>query len=132
MIGLDTNVLLRYLVQDDPRHSPRATEIIEQRLTDQQPGFVSLVCILEVVWVLRGLFKRSRQQIANDIEMLLAADTLEVQNEQEVYYAVVSLRNGIGTFEDALIGSLGVWRGCSATLTFDEDAAKRLHGFQLA
>ena len=128
----DTNVLLRYLVQDDPRHSPRATEIIEQRLTDQQPGFVSLVCILEVVWVLRGLFKRSRQQIANDIEMLLAADTLEVQNEQEVYYAVVSLRNGIGTFEDALIGSLGVWRGCSATLTFDEDAAKRLHGFRLA
>ena len=64
--------------------------------------------------------------------MLLAADTLEVQNEQEVYYAVVSLRNGAGTFEDALIGSLGVWRGCSATLTFDEDAAKRLHGFQLA
>ena len=77
-------------------------------------------------------FKRSRQEIANDIEMLLAADTLEVQNEQEVYYAVVSLRNGIGTFEDALIGSLGAWRGCSATLTFDEGAAKRLHGFQLA
>ena len=132
MIGLDTNVLLRYLVQDDPRHSPRATEIIERRLTEQEPGFVSLVCILEVVWVLKSLFKRSSQQIANDIEMLLAADTLEVQNEQEVYYAVVSLRNGIGTFEDALIGSLGVWRGCSATLTFNEDAAKQLHGFQLA
>jgi predicted nucleic-acid-binding protein len=64
--------------------------------------------------------------------MILAADTLEVQNEQEVYTAVVSLRNGIGSFEDALIGALGVWRGCSATLTFDEDAAKRLHGFQLA
>ena len=49
--------------------------------------------------------------LANDLEMLLAADTLEVQNEQEVYLAVVALRNGIGTFEDALIGSLGVWRG---------------------
>ena len=135
MIGLDTNLLLRYLVQDDPTQSPRATEIgeiFERRLTEDEPGFVSLVSILEVVWVLKSLFKRSRQQIANDIEMLLAADTLEVQNEQEVYYAVVSLRNGIGTFEDALIGSLGVWRGCSATLTFDEDAAKQLHGFQLA
>jgi predicted nucleic-acid-binding protein len=131
MIGLDTNVLLRYLAQDDPKQSPRATEIVERRLTEQQPGFVSLVTILEVVWVLRSLFKRSRQQIANDIEMLLAADTLEVQNEQEVYLAVVSLRNGIGTFEDALIGSLGAWRGCSTTLTFDENAAKRLHGFQL-
>ena len=135
MIGLDTNLLLRYLVQDDPTQSPRATEIgeiFERRLTEDEPGFVSLVSILEVVWVLKSLFKRSRQEIANDIEMLLAADTLEVQNEQEVYYAVVSLRNGIGTFEDALIGSLGVWRGCWATLTFDEDAAKRLHGFQLA
>ena len=132
MIGLDTNVLLRYLAQDDPTHSPRATEIVERSLTVQEPGFVSLVSILEVVWVLKSLFKCSRQQIANDIEMLLAADTLEVQNEQEVYYAVVSLRNGIGTFEDALIGALGVWRGCSATLTFDEDAARRLHGFQLA
>ena len=131
-MGLDTNVLLRYLTQDDPKHTPRATEIIERRLTEQEPGFVSIVSILEIVWVLKSLFKRSRQQIANDIEMLLAADTLEVQNEQEVYYAVVSLRNGIGTFEDALIGALGAWMGCSATLTFDEGAAKRLHGFQLA
>jgi predicted nucleic-acid-binding protein len=131
MIGLDTNVLLRYIAQDDPKQSPRATEIMERRLTEQEPGFVSLVTILEVVWVLKSLFKRSRQEIANDIEMLLAADTLEVQNEQEVYLAVVSLRNGIGTFEDALIGSLGSWRGCSATLTFDGDAAKRLHGFRL-
>jgi predicted nucleic-acid-binding protein len=131
MIGLDTNVLLRYLAQDDLKQSPRATEIIERRLTQQEPGFVSLVTVLEVVWVLKSLFKRTRQEIANDIEMLLAADTLEVQNEQEVYLAVVALRNGSGTFEDALIGSLGAWRGCSATLTFDEGAAKRLHGFQL-
>jgi len=131
MMGLDTNVLLRYLAQDDPRQSRRATEIVERRLTEQEPGFVSLVTILEVAWVLKSLFKRSRHEIANDIEMLLAADTLEVQNEQEVYLAIVSLRNGIGTFEDALIGSLGIWRRCSATLTFDKDAAKRLHGFQL-
>ena len=132
MIGLDTNVLLRYLAQDDPLLSHRATEIVEQRLTEQERVFVSLVSILEAVWVLKSLFKRSRQEIANDIEMLLAADTLEIQNEQEVYFAVVALRNGAGKFEDALIGSLGVWRGCSATWTFDEDAAKRLHGFQLA
>jgi predicted nucleic-acid-binding protein len=132
MIGLDTNVLLRYLTQDDPAHSARATEIIERRLTAEEPGFVSLVSVLEVAWVLKSLFKRSRQQIATDIEMLLAADTLEIQNEQEVYTALVALRNGWGTFEDALIGSLGAWRGCSATLTSDEDAAKKLPGFRLA
>ena len=131
MIGLDTNLLLRYLVQDDPTQSPLATEIIERRLTKQNPGFVSLVCILEIVWVLGALYKRSHLQMADHIEMILAADTLEVQNEQEVYQAVVALRSGTGTFEDALIGGLGIWRGCSATFTFDQNAAKRLRGFQL-
>lgn len=131
MIGLDTNVLLRFLVQDEPTQSPKATEVIERRLTAEDPGFVSLVCVLEIVWVLGTLYKRSRAQIADHIEMILAADTLEVQNEQEVYQAVIALRNGSGSFEDALIGALGAWRGCSATLTFDQNAAKRLNGFQL-
>jgi len=131
MIGLDTNILLRYLVQDDPVQSARATEIIT-RLTEQNPGSISLVTILETVRVLKSLHKRSRQEIANDIENVLAAGTLEVQNEQEVYQAVVAVRNGTGTFEDALIGSLGIWRGCATTLTFDEKAAQRLHGFSLA
>jgi len=131
MIALDTNVLLRYLAQDDPVQSPKATEIIEGRLSARSPGFVSLVCILEIVWVLGSLYKRTRGEIAQHIEMILAADSLEVQNEQEVYQAVVALRNGTGSFEDALIGAIGVWRGCSATLTFDEKAAKRLDGFRL-
>ena len=131
MIGLDTNIMLRYLVQDDPAQSPKATEVIERRLTKEDPGFVSLVCILEIVWVLGSLYKRSRVEIAKHVEMILAADTLQVQNEQEVYQAVVALRNGSGTFEDALVGALGSWWGCSATLTFDEGAARRLNGFRL-
>jgi len=131
MNALDTNVLLRYLAQDDPVQSSKATEIIERRLSVRNPGFVSLVCILEIVWVLGSLYKRTRGQIAQHIEMILAADGLEVQNEQEVYQAVIALRNGTGSFEDALIGSIGLWKGCSATLTFDEWAAKRLHGFRL-
>ncbi len=131
MIGLDTNVLLRYLVQDDPAQSRRATEIIEKRLTLEEPGFVSLVTVVEIVWVLKSLFGRSRQEIAGDLEMILAADTLEVQNELEVYQAVVALRSESGTFEDALIGALGIWRGCSTTVTFDQKAAQKLHGFSL-
>jgi predicted nucleic-acid-binding protein len=131
MIALDTNVLLRYLAQDDPVQSPKAADIIERRLSARNPGFVSLVCILEIVWVLGSLYKRTRGEIAQHIEMILAADSLEVQNEQEVYQAVVALRNGTGSFEDALIGSIGLWKGCSATLTFDENAAKRLNGFRL-
>ena len=132
MIALDTNVLLRYLTQDDPAQSLKATGMsIERRLTLENPGFVSLVSVLEIVWVLRSLYRRSQAQIADHLEMILAADTLQVQNEQEVYQAVVALRSGSGAFEDALIGALGLWWGCSATLTFDHDAAKRLTGFQL-
>lgn len=129
MIGLDTNLLLRYLTQDDPVQSPKATRVIE-RLTEEEPGFVSLVTILEIAWVRKSLYKRTPHEIADEIEMLLAADTLEVQNEQQVYHAVVALRR-TGEFEDALIGALGLWRGCSATLTFDDNASRRLPGFKL-
>jgi len=131
MIGLDTNVLVRYLADDDPVQSPRAVRFIERSLTRDEPGFVSLATILETVWVLKSLYRRSREEVATDIEMVLAADTLEVQNEQEVYRAVLALRSGAGTFEDALIGSLGTWRGCTATLTFDAKAARRLPAFRL-
>jgi len=96
--------LLRYLRKTIQR-TPPCNGDHRTALDRTRTGLRQLGGILEVAWVLKSLFKRSRQEIANDIEMLLAADTLEVQNEQEVYYAVVSLRNGIGTFEDALIGS---------------------------
>ena len=129
MIALDTNLLLRYLTQDDPVQSPKATRVID-RLTEEEPGFISLVALLEIVWVRKSVYKRTAYEIADEIEMLLAADTLEVQNEQEVYQALVALRR-TGEFEDGLIGALGLWRGCSATLTFDDNAARRLHGFRL-
>jgi len=130
MIGLDTNVVLRYLLQDDPKQSRQANEIFEHRLSGENPGFLSLVTILEIVWVLRSLLRRSPAQIAAHIEHLLAADVLEVQNEQQVFEAAFALRRGAGEFEDCLIGSLDAWAGCSRTLSFDQKAA-RLPYFQL-
>lgn len=50
MIGLDTNVLVRYLAQDDPTQSPRATEIIEQEISKEKPGYISSVVLVETVW----------------------------------------------------------------------------------
>ena len=129
MIALDTNILLRYLTQDDPVQSPKANRVID-RLTEEEPGFISLVTILEIVWVRKSIYKRTAHEIADEVEMILAADSLEVQNEQEVYQAVIALRR-TDEFEDGLIGSLGLWRGCSATLTFDDNAARRLNGFRL-
>jgi predicted nucleic-acid-binding protein len=131
VIGLDTNVLVRYLTQDDPVQSLRATRIIERLLTEDRPGFISLVTIAETVWVLNRVYGLSELEIARAVERILQADTLMVQNEQEVFTATVILRAGAGSFSDALIGAVGSWAGCLSTLTFDRRAA-RLKGFELA
>jgi len=131
MKGLDTNILIRYLAQDDAAQSPLATQILEQYLSEQVPAFVSLITMVETVWVLSSHFKMSDAQVAAAIERLLAADALNIQNEQQVFQAMIALKNGTGTFSDALIGAMGLWAGCSSTLTFDEKAARTLTGFQL-
>jgi predicted nucleic-acid-binding protein len=130
MVGLDTNVILRYMLQDDPKQTPLANHIVDQVLSQENPGFITLVTVLEIVWVLRSLLKQTRTEIATHLENLLAADTLEVQNEQQVFEAVFALRRGTGEFEDALIGALNAWAGCPHTLTFDKRAL-RMPYFQL-
>lgn len=130
MIGLDTNVVLRYLLQDDPEQTRQANEIFHGRLSEGEPGYLSLVCVLEIVWVLRSLLRQSAAEIAGHVERLLAADSLVVQNEQQVFEAAFALKRGTGEFEDALIGVLNAWAGCEKTLTFDRRAG-RLAGFEV-
>jgi predicted nucleic-acid-binding protein len=129
MIGLDTNVLVRYLAQDDPTQSPRATEMIESQLTRQNPGFISLIAMAETVWVLGRSLKLKSVEVAELIERLLEVDELVIESEQEVFAAMIALKDGQGSFADALIGALGRKAGCSHTLTFDQKAL-RLPGFQ--
>jgi predicted nucleic-acid-binding protein len=128
MIGLDTNVLVRYLTQDDPIQSPQATELIEHRLTARNPGFISVVAMAETVWVLERAYGLNGDQIADAIERTLQASELMVENEQQVFAAMTTLREGRGSFADALIGALGTRAGCSHTATFDRGAL-RLPGF---
>ena len=130
MIGLDTNIVVRYLAQDDPVQSAKATQIFERRLTEEEPGFVSLVTMVETVWVLDTAYGLSSGEIAQAVERMLQADTLVVQNEQEVFTAMIALKSGQGSFADALVGALGRWVGCGSTLTFDKKAG-RLEGFVL-
>jgi predicted nucleic-acid-binding protein len=131
MIGLDTNVLIRYLVQDDPTQSARVTAIVEKRLTPANPGFVSTVVIVEAVWVLERVYRLARDQVADAIERILQIDVLIVENEAEVFTAMAALRDGLGSFADAMIAALGAKAGCSHTLTFDR-AALRIPGIKPA
>jgi predicted nucleic-acid-binding protein len=130
VIGLDTNILVRYLAQDDPVQSPKATEIIERRLTEENPGFLSIVAMVETVWVLDRAYGLARDEIAATVERMLQTDVLVVESEQEIFAAMIALRDGHGSFSDAVIAALGAKAGCSFTLTFDRKAL-RLPGFQL-
>jgi predicted nucleic-acid-binding protein len=130
VIGLDTNMVLRYLLQDNEKQTRLANEVIDSRLSEQEPGFLSLACVMEIVWVLRSLLRQSAVQIAAHLEGLLAADSLLVQNEQQVFEAAFALKRGTGEFEDALIGALNAWAGCDRTFTFDRRVG-RLTGFEV-
>jgi predicted nucleic-acid-binding protein len=131
VIGIDTNVLVRYLGQDDPVQSTQATNLIERRLGPGNPGFISVVTITETVWVLERSFRLGGQEIAAAIERILQADRLVVEKEREVFVAMIALREGRGcSFADALIGALGTAAGCSCTVTFDRKAL-RMPEFEL-
>ena len=130
MIGLDTNILVRYLAQDDPVQSPTATEIVERRLNEENPGFVSIVAMVETVWVLDRAYGLAAHEIAAAVERMLQDDVLVVENEQEVFTAMIALKEGHGSFTDAVIAALGARAGCVHTLTFDLKAL-RLPGFEI-
>ena len=130
MIGLDTNILIRYLTQDDRAQSAKATEILEHRLTQNNPGFVGVGAMDETVWVLDRAYGLTAQEIATAVEQLLQVEVLAIENEQEVFTAIVALKQGRGSFADALIAELGARAGCTRTLTFDQKAI-RLPGFEL-
>lgn len=130
MIGLDTNILVRYLTQDDPVQSAKATEIIEQRLTAADRGFVSVVTMAEIVWVLDRAYGLTRKEITAAIERMLQVEVLLIENEQEVFAAMIALKQSQGAFADALIAQLGTKAGCTHTLTFDRKAL-RIPGFTL-
>lgn len=130
MIGLDTNVLVRYLAQDDPVQSAGARAFIEQELTEEVPGFISIVALVETVWVLERAYKLPRPEIAATVEAILRTTELTVEHEQAAFTAMLALKDGSGAFADTLIGALGAAAGCSHTVTFDRKAS-RLPGFKV-
>lgn len=122
MIGLDTNVVVRYLVQDEPDQSATASTVIEA-LTVQDPGFLSLVTVVELYWVLRRVYKISTTRCAELVEGLLDARELRVGQDSIVRAALTASRGGLD-FADAVIAELGRVAGCEHTVTFDQRAAQ--------
>ena len=122
MIGLDTNVVVRYLVQDDPDQSAVATALIDD-LTDTEPGYLSLVTVVELYWVLHRAYKVDSGRCADLLDGLLDARELRVDRAAIVRAAAGASRGG-SDFADAVIAELGRSAGCAHTVTFDQRAAR--------
>ena len=123
MIGLDTNVLVRYIMQDDVKQAAKATKLIEGLTTDE-PGFVSLVSVVELVWVLSSCFDLTRKQISQALDVLLRSKQLVVDQAEHVVRTLRAYGAGNADFADCLIERTAAAAGCTQTMTFDVAASK--------
>lgn len=123
MTGLDTNVLVRYLVQDDAVQSPKATTCIES-FTAEERGFVSLTTLIEVVWVLTSCYDMEKNGLIKVIDALLRTNHLLVEQRDVIWRAIHLFRLSKADFEDCLIACSCRAAGCDEILTFDALAAK--------
>lgn len=124
MTGLDTNVLVRYITQDDPKHAPLATRLIES-LSAEAPGFVSQVVLVETAWVLESCYDADATRIATVVETLLNVESIVVDEAEVVWRALRQFKQAGGDFADALVSTLAQRAGCKTTYSFDRGAAKR-------
>ena len=122
MTGLDTNVIVRFLMKDDADQAARATKVFAEFAT-AAPGFVCREVLVELVWVLQKIYRLPRTDIADAIEGLLGAREIVVESADQVAVAVDRLRKGGAGFADQMIALAGQGAGCRATVTFDRKAA---------
>ena len=123
MIGLDTNVLARYIMQDDSRQSPMATRLVES-LSPQAPGFVPLVVVVELAWVLSSAYDLDRAQLVKAFDALLRTKEIVVDRAETVWKALRVFQSANADFADCLIERSASAAGCDQTMTFDRGAVK--------
>ena len=121
MIGLDTNVLVRFLTHDDPRQSPAAIKLMRS-LSPSAPGFVSMVVLAELSWVLRSLYNLEKNELELVLENLLRSDSLIVERSEIVWQALRRFKTSNAGFSDCLIERCGDAAECLYTFTFDQRA----------
>jgi len=124
VIGLDTNVLVRFIVQDDPVQSAAATSLMESGCSPEEPGYVSLIVLLELAWVLGGAYNYDRSVVASVIRQLLQTDSLLTENARIAWSALRSFEEDSADFADYVIGRGNAEASCSRTYTFDAKAAR--------
>lgn len=119
MKALDTNVLVRYLTQDDADQARVATRLVDDALNAGEPLYVSAVVMCEIVWVLESVYGFGHRRVATAIEALLRSAQLRFDHPARLWRSLAAYRDGRGDFADHLIGVDGLDAGASTTFTFD-------------
>ncbi len=123
MIGLDTNVVVRYLTHDDPGQTAAAINLVGS-LTSESPGYLCLIVVAELVWVLETSYGFKKREIQQVVETLLHSRELVIEHAEIVSQALRTDRTGRADFVDCLIEHRGAAAGCQYTVTFDRAAAE--------
>jgi predicted nucleic-acid-binding protein len=124
VIGLDTNVLVRYLTQDDPAQARRANALIAEQVAVDARCYLSPVVLCELTWVLREAYDQSKADLLRTLDLILATRQFEIGDKDLVREAVEAFRAGRADFADYVIGAMAGRSGCDETVTFD----RRLRG----
>ena len=127
MIGLDTNVLVRYIVQDDPGQAAAVSRLIEGRCTAQSPGYVSVPVLVALVWVLTTAYRQEKAVVIRVLRQILRTAEFMVEDRDTVLVALREFESGPADFADCLIAHRNHARGCTRTYTFDRRAARGNH-----
>lgn len=123
MIGLDTNILVRLLVRDDPRQTKRAQDFVETHCTEKSPAFINSVVLAELVWVLSSSYGYGRAEIVMVLDELMTGTDRVFEHHDEVRAALKAFGSKRIDFVDALIAAINGAQGCKATATFDRRAS---------
>lgn len=129
-VGIDTNVLLRMVFNEDAVQRAKALEF-GRTLSPDNPGFVSLIVVVELNWALSSIYRQPKAQILATLRRLLRTNTLAFESFDAVVRAVERADDGPIDFTDALIAEHNRVQGCSHTVTFDKRAARNVPGMEL-
>jgi predicted nucleic-acid-binding protein len=122
MIGLDTNLLLRYLLDDDETQARQARDFIHGAVSRGESLFINLIVLCEFVWVLGRSYQRTEEEIAAALEQIMTVEEFDIQERSLVVGAIQDFRSRRVDFADCLIGVLNRSVGCASTITFDRSA----------
>jgi len=130
MEALDTNILVRLATRDDKRQFAKANDFVRTRFSSSSPAWISVIVLVEYVWVMGSLYGYTRDEIAFSVSQLLNADSFQMEDHPLVVTALSHFSNSKADFSDCLIIARNQSRSTSPTHTLDRKAAK-LEGFKL-